>query len=489
MGPAPTMAIGEISVMVKNELQDTLSGPAAAGSPAQHARSVGELMETLGALLVGLSEGDYSPMLAARLHACGFTVDALCPDRHPLAFSGAVRRRHVPTWNRPAAIKAAIAADKPALVIPCDDAARYALTDLHARCVAEGESEVAAIIERSLGDPAHFRIAEEKSRVLAALDSAEVRMPRTRLINARADLEGAFAALSSPLVLKRDRTYGGQGVIVCRTLEEAAQGLQRLQKQSSARAALGRAFWERDLATLPAHFTQAPPVIVAQEYIEGGPANCVAACWKGEIVASLTVSVVEMNPRPMGPSTVVQIIENAEINHTVATVARQFGLSGVCGFDFVLQPKTGDAYFLELNPRATPTSHLGRSTHTDVARALARCFNKEIAEFDGAAQGDRSEPIALFPSEWVRDPNSPHLPSASIPWEDPAIIGAYAIDYALRSCESKGRFLSLADRLAIRHLQRRLRSSVTARQRAVDTAPAATDALVSNLSPSAPQRA
>jgi hypothetical protein len=32
-------------------------------------------------------------------------------------------------------------------------------------------------------------------------------------------------------------------------------------------------------------------------------------------------------------------------------------LSGFCGFDFILD-KAGQAHFIEMNPRATPTAHL-----------------------------------------------------------------------------------------------------------------------------------
>src|SRR5262249_41892836 len=162
-------------------------------------------------------------------------------------------------------------------------------------------------------------------------------------------------------------------------------------------------------------FTQSPPVIAAEQYIDGEPANCVAACWQGEIVAALSVSVIEMNPRPIGPSTLVQIIDNPEITRMTAHIARHFGLSGISGFHFVLERDTASPYFLELNARATPPSHTGRSIATDVARALATHCGLVSEPPVNAPRHDPISPVALFPAEWSRNPHSSHLQEATIP--------------------------------------------------------------------------
>jgi len=165
-----------------------------------------------------------------------------------------------------------------------------------------------------------------------------------------------------------------------------------------------------------------------------------------------------MNPRPIGPSTLVQIIDNPEIMRMTAEIARQFGLSGVCGLDFMIERDTGAAYFLELNPRATPTSHIGRSAGTDVARALASRFGLVTEEPGTTPQHDPLSPIALFPAEWARDPYSSHLSGATIPWADTPMMAGIMIDHAVRLCPNQGRITALIDRLAMRHLQRRLRT-------------------------------
>lgn len=455
------MAIGETCGVVTANFSPNLKqqvAPTATSAAMQEAGLTHDKSTSATVLLVGLCDGDYAPLLAARLHDYGFAVEALCPDRHPLAYSNVVERRHSPNWHIQAALFSILETRTPVLVIPCDDPARQLLTQVYAVCIARQRHEAARIIEASLGDPVHFQIVEEKSRVLAALDPARVRMPKRMPVQNHTDLKAAIAELSTPIVLKRDRTWGGQGVAICHSLEEAEQGLTRLQQKRPIRAVLGRLFWQRESSALIEHFAQSTPVIGAEQYIEGEPANCVAACWKGEIVAALSVSVMEMNPRPIGPSTLVQIIDNPDILRMAATIARQFNLSGVCGFDFVLERQTGDAYFLELNARATPTSHVGRSAATDVARALASSCGLVSESLRAMPQHDPPSPVALFPAEWARDPNSVHLQEATIPWSDASTMAGIIIDHAVRRCPNQGRITALIDRLAMRHLQRRLRT-------------------------------
>ena len=46
------------------------------------------------------------------------------------------------------------------------------------------------------------------------------------------------------------------------------------------------------------------------------------------------------------------------------------GLSGLCGLDFVIENSSGDAYLIEINPRATPVCHLALGAGHDLPAAL-----------------------------------------------------------------------------------------------------------------------
>ena len=60
----------------------------------------------------------------------------------------------------------------------------------------------------------------------------------------------------------------------------------------------------------------------------------------------------------LGPSTVIKVIDDAEMLAASGEMARRLRLTGLCGFDFVLEEETGRAHLVEVNPRATPTVHL-----------------------------------------------------------------------------------------------------------------------------------
>src|SRR2546422_5036658 len=59
-----------------------------------------------------------------------------------------------------------------------------------------------------------------------------------------------------------------------------------------------------------------------------------------------------------GHATVVRLIENREILAAVERIVRRLNLSGLHGFDFILESLTGNAYLIEINPRATQVGHL-----------------------------------------------------------------------------------------------------------------------------------
>ena len=318
--------------------------------------------------------------------------------------------------------------------------------------------EIATTIERSLGRPEHWRLAEEKSQLLASLGGSDIRCPRTILAESPRELDRICETLSFPLVLKRDRTFGGQGVLFCHGKNETRAAFERLAAAPTLRDTMRSVVYASDLGALNRYFNPPVPVIAAQAHVEGQPANRAVACCEGEVLAGVTVVAVETNPRPYGPAAVVRIVENAAIDESARIIARRLGLSGICGFDFVIEARTGDAYFIELNARATPTCHIGRARDSDVCGALARRWGA-IGDVDDAVDSrDHSDPIPVFPAEWRRDPNSPHLgsPHHGVPWSNPAVVAAFALAQATQSDPARRTAVSnLLDRLARRRLVRR----------------------------------
>ena len=118
----------------------------------------------------------------------------------------------------------------------------------------------------------------------------------------------------------------------------------------------------------------------------------------------------------------MRLIDNADMSAAAEKMVRRLNLSGVHGFDFMLEEQTGNAYLIEMNPRATQVGHLALGSGRDIPAALyAALSGKDVQPAPKVTENDT---IALFPQEWIRDPESPFLRSAyhDIPWEEPELI-------------------------------------------------------------------
>ena len=100
------------------------------------------------------------------------------------------------------------------------------------------------------------------------------------------------------------------------------------------------------------------------------------------------------------------------------------GLSGLCGFDFMVETSSGNAYLIEINPRSTQVGHLTLGAGRDLPAALYGAVTENLAR--AAAAVTENDTVALFPHEWARDPQSEFLRTAyhDVPWEAPELVHA-----------------------------------------------------------------
>ena len=90
---------------------------------------------------------------------------------------------------------------------------------------------------------------------------------------------------------------------------------------------------------------------------------------RGRFLASLHFEVLR-KCNAAGHATVVRLIENTEMSTAVEKVVRRMGLSGLYGFDFMLEASTCHAYLIEINPRATQVGHITLGAGRDLPAAL-----------------------------------------------------------------------------------------------------------------------
>jgi len=355
----------------------------------------------------------------------GFTVDAVCPWRHSLTKLRSIHRAYTHYGFSPAdSFEEAILASKPDLVVPCDDVSALHLHRLYRKyCRRHRNPALSRLIERSLGAGESFPVLYRRADFIQISGQEGIRTPTARSIASVNDLKEWAQTEGFPAVLKADSTSGSEGVRIVHTLEQAERAFASLSAPPLVARAVKRALIDQDCSLVRSSLLRHDAVLSAHSFIRGCEATSTVACWQGKVLASLHFEVVNKMDAT-GHSTVLRIIENAEMAFAAETMVHRLGLSGIAGFDFILEAETGNAYLIEINPRATQVGHLTLGPDRDLPAALFSCVSgRPIQE---APTVTDNNVIALFPQEWMRDPASPYLRSVhhDVPWGEPELIRA-----------------------------------------------------------------
>lgn len=368
-------------------------------------------------LLVTTLRWPFAARLALAFRALGCEVQAWCPAGNPLEKVIGRAERHRATWLRPLpSLSAAIEAAAPHLAIPCDDGAALLLHALHAQpgMAASGRRT----IERSLGRPASCALAATRAELMRVARHEGVRVPETMRVDGPRDLETWAERHGFPAVLKTDHSFGGLGVAIVRDAAQLREAFQAAMQPSLLRA-LADLVLRRNPAPLLRALSSAVPGVTVQRYVAGDTANRAVVSCQGEVLAGTSVMALRTQGAT-GPATVVRVVDDAEMAQASQRLVAALGLSGFCGLDFVIDD-TGAAWLIEVNPRATPISHLALGPGQDLPAALCAQIRGESAI---AGTVHRGQLVALFPAELQRDPRSPFLHTAyhDVPWDQPALV-------------------------------------------------------------------
>ena len=301
--------------------------------------------------------------------------------------------------------------------MPCDDGVVWQLHELHA-----GNISLRPLIERSLGSEAAYPVIRNRAAFLQAAADLGIRVPDTRTLNSEEELNAWRA--DSPAVLKRDGTWGGSGVAIVRSLPSALANYRRLSQPMSVGAAWKRYLVNRDPIAIWSWKRRELPRVTLQEFIQGRPANSMIACWKGELLGSISVEVLT-SQGATGAATVVRLIQNKEMEQAAQLLAKKFMLSGFHGLDFVLDQKTGRAYLIEINPRCTQLGHLRLANRGDLAGILsAKLSDQPIDSVPGPQDCKPGAAVVFFPQAFQWNPKNPYLRQGKhdVPWEEPALV-------------------------------------------------------------------
>lgn len=385
----------------------------------------------------------------------GCEVEAMCPSGHLLTRLRAVRRIHSYSGLRPMkSIRTAIDAAKPDLVVPCDDLATKHLHHLHTKEKRPGgeSSRILALLERSLGHHARYSTVDSRNEFIALAREEGVRAPKTAIVTNASDLRAWLNENGLPAVLKVDGTHGGAGTEIVCSMEEAESAFHKLNVGILMTRAAKRAVVGRDMTFARSWLRNHKAVVNVQSFVAGPDASSSAACWQGEVLAMIQFEVLNKT-NPKGSASVLRLINNPGISAAVRKMVSRLGLSGLVGFDFIIEERTGDAHLIELNARATQTCHLQLGEGCDLAAALRSKVSGECVR--NAPRVTDNQVIALFPQEWLKRPDSAFLRSGyhDVPWEEPELVRA-GTQYRGQSGRwlSRDRLLEVRSNLTVRRV-------------------------------------
>jgi biotin carboxylase len=205
---------------------------------------------------------------------------------------------------------------------------------------------------------------------LAAMREMGVRVPAMMAVESKADVDKAIAAYGFPLVLKADQSWGGSGVAIARTREEAVANWRKLSRPASRLRSLVRTLRRRDAHFLLEAARPKARRVSAQSFVAGKLAASAFAANKGEITGFFSYDILESHDSGMGPPKLVRRLDCPEMRNAATMVARRFGLSGAHGLDFIRDDE-GHAHLIEINPRATQGGTLAFGRGQDIPFGLA----------------------------------------------------------------------------------------------------------------------
>lgn len=350
----------------------------------------------------------------------GFDVGAVAVPQHPVHRSPAPNRTFDYRTKAPLkSLREAIASQTPDIIIPCDDRILGHLYALR----AVGNDDVSALIETSLGRGGASGVIAKRGTLGAISRLPDVDIPRTDTVDSVADLRDWAHKHSLPAVLKLDGSWGGKDVLVVRHESELRRTFWEMKLRQSVFRGLKRYLIEQDVEALG---LRPKPAITVQSFVAGRPANIAVACWRGEVVAQIAVEAVEL-ASPFGMATVVRVVDGAAMVAAARSVCRHYMLSGLHGFDFVIEEGSGAVKLIEINPRATQIGHIPLGPGRDLATALF-----EVISGCPAPCRPHLEPrdICLFPNEWRRDPQSLYLTNTyhDVPVDETDLALYYGFD-------------------------------------------------------------
>lgn len=301
----------------------------------------------------------------------------------------------------------------PRIVVPCDEVAIRLLFELvrnPPRHLGGGAgANVTSLVQRSLGDPAHYETSIDKTLLPGAAMALGVPVPRHAVARSVDEAATLANGIGYPAVLKRRYGFASQGVAIVRHRDELRP----------AAAVLLRPM-QLDLGV------QRPPALLVQQFVEGPMQSQTMVAFDGVPLAGFARQREVIFAQDKGASAVVRLRKTPAIRDYTERLCRAFGMSGFFSVQYIAPDDGSPPVLLEINRRIVTFMHTDEYCGVDLCGALFQRL-AGLPQTLPADMRDGADGIVVsFPREWLRDPDSAWLRDypADVPWDDPGVFEA-----------------------------------------------------------------
>jgi Carbamoyl-phosphate synthase L chain, ATP binding domain len=384
-------------------------------------------------LMIAADNNRWGPVrLPQPLSESGVEVAVLCTANNPLRQSSFSARTYnldqLKSWRKFGKTLGTVMSDwKPDLVIACDE---LVVSMLHfflkrSRTASRffNHSQL-SLLQMSIGkiDMLDTMVLKHRTRMLA--ESLGIPVPKSQLVRSPSEAQNAATSFGFPVFLKASFSWGGEGSICCKNLDQLHQAFSNLQDKTSWFKSLAKRALARDW--YPMNFA-----IEVQQAIAGDAVMYNVVALEGKVLGGFFAERPSRSSTN-GPSTVVCLGENPTCLKIAEKMIAAMGASGFLAFDYMRSETTGEIFLLECNPRPNQIFHLGPKVGADLCRALVDGLYGRSPSSCGP-QGTATVP--LFPQLWLHDENAAlaEIQTLDVPENDSNLL-----DFMLRIGRDKG---------------------------------------------------
>ncbi len=387
---------------------------------------VSESQDRKRILIVATTHWVSTARLAMALDTMGCRVELMSPKGHPALATDAIAAHH-PYWPMLplAGLRRALGASRPELLLLADELSFLLVEELGrwASATDSGEAEATLhLLRRSFGNLDCLPLTRSRMALLSAAETAGVPIPLTAPLRDAADLRRVAGEMPGPWMLKADSTWGGFGVRKVECADRLGSSWKRLQQPLGLLQSIKRGWKGKEWGHLHLWLRGTDRDVIAQSFVQGRERTGMTVCLSGRVLAAVCLQVEEIS-YANGPASKLRVVEDPPMLEAMQRVAAVVGISGFCGFDFMLEATTGEAQLLELNMRPTQLAHLPLGAGGDLCATFVRELLGCEAVLDRPAPANGGL-IATFPQHVLNDPSGSRLGDAfhDVPWSATRLV-------------------------------------------------------------------